>query len=265
MNSNANSTEASRPGDETASATRRDVLRVAGATTVASAIASVVPATTAAQSDDIREIDFRDGTPPVSDGPQGRTEVVFHAHGYTQSGNSVDEAAQFRSNARELGYGGTVAAVTWDDFGFPGTAEGNARDTGDAFAGWLQDFRAENPETTIRLLGYSMGGIVVMEAVAGIDGAFTLANADTIGSYEVSSAPCEGAGFYDAIANSCEGMHNYWSANDWIARLGSAGGASCTDSETPTNYHDVDVSEFVASHSDYKASPGCIQAILDNY
>ncbi|WP_247731140.1 hypothetical protein [Halovivax limisalsi] len=248
----------------TREASRRGVLRAATATVAATSIAGIAPAETAAQSDEIKEIDFRDGTPPVSDGPQGRDEVVFHVHGYTQSGNSVGVAETFQSTARDQGYEGTVAAITWDDSGLPGTAEGNARDTGPMFANWLADFRAENPETTVRLLGFSMGGIVVMETIAAIDGSFTVANADMIGSYEYADAPCQGAGYYDAIANSCDGMYNYWSANDGLARLG-AGGASCADSETPGNYADVDVTDSVGGHTEYQSSSGCVQAIVENY
>ncbi|MFC3960117.1 hypothetical protein [Halovivax cerinus] len=256
--------ESANADEPTGPLTRRGVLRAASVTVAATSIAGVAPAETGSRTAEIEEIDFRDGTPPVSDGPQGRDEVVFHAHGYTQSGNSVGIAETFRSTARDQGYDGTVAAITWDDSGLPGWAEESARDTGPMVADWLDSFRAENPETTIRLLGFSMGGIVTMETVAAIDGSFTVANADMIGSYEYADAPCQGVGYYEAIANSCGGMYNYWSANDGLARLG-AGGASCASAETPENYADVDVTDAVGGHLEYQSSPGCVQSILDNY
>jgi hypothetical protein len=237
-----------------------------GASAVAGvSILGTLPATTVAQAAEIAEIDFRDGAPPVSDGPQGREEVVFHMHGYSESGSSVSSAAQFQSTAADLGYDETVAAVTWDDSGGPGPAEANARDAGGRFAGWLDDFRRENPGTTTRLLGYSMGAIVVMEAIGSIDGAFTVANADMIGSYEQADAPCRGSDVYDAIGNSCVGMYNYWSGNDGIARLGASGGASCSGSETPAPYTDVDVTQSVSSHLEYRRSQGCIRKLLENF
>lgn len=246
------------PGPEP---TRRGLLRTASAAVVGVSIAGAASEVDA-RSTRIPELDFRGGVPPVSEAPQGRQEVVFHAHGYSESNESVDAAGEFRATARELGYEGTVAAVTWDD---GGGATGNARETGADLAGWLDDFRRENPETTVRLLGYSMGALVVMEAVNAIDGAFTVANADMIGSYERADAPCRGSGYYDAIESSCLGMYNYWSGNDGIARLGSAGGATCDGAETPPNYADVDVTDAVGSHRGYRLSTGCVREILDNY
>lgn len=113
-----------------------------------------------------------------------------------------------------------------------------------------------------------MGGIVTMETIAAINGAFVIENADFIGSYEVDDAPCEGKGYYDAISNSCLHMGNYYNTSDDIARLGS-GEADCSgwwsSGTTPDNYYDHDVSDYVFGHMDYKESLGCVQMIIDNH
>lgn len=248
---------------------RRGVLRttsgaVLGAAALGVGSGAVGAATDGTAERAIKEVDFRDGVPPVGDGPQGADEVVFNVHGYSASSYSVREARRFQRTAREVGYEGTVAAVTWDDSGGVWGAIGNARDTGGSLAGWLADYKAANPDTTVRLLGHSMGGIVTVETVAAIDGAFEIANADMIGSYEQRSAPCRGSGYYDAIEASVGGMFNYRSDNDGIARLGS-GGARCSASETPSNYRDVDVTDSVGGHSEYKSSEGCVRRILENH
>jgi pimeloyl-ACP methyl ester carboxylesterase len=225
-----------------------------------------------ADTDDIAELDFRYGTPSVSEAPQGEDEVLFSIHGYTGSSYSVSQAETFQETARSLGWTETVTAVTWDDGGLPSSAESSARETGGRLATWLEDYLDANPSTTIRLLGHSMGGFVTMECVGALS-AYQIENADMIGSYEEVDAPCEGAGFYDAIANNVSGMYNYHSSNDSIARLGQDG-AQCGSGgwwgggdggDTPDNYYDIDVSDSVGGHTQYKSSTGCVQQIIDNH
>lgn len=256
-------TTKSAEAEEPQRLSRRSVLKSASVTAVGASLVGTIPTSSTAQ-EEIKEVDFRDGSPPVSAGPQGRDEVLFQIHGYTESGESVQEAEVIRDATREFGYEGAVAAVTWDDSGFPGSAEQTARDTGPTFAEWLESYKNENPDTTIRLLSYSMGAALMMEAINAIDGSFTIANADMIGSYARSDSPCAGSGYVDAIESSTIGMYNYWSANDGIARLGSSG-ASCSASETADNYTDVEVTEFVGGHSGYRGSSGCIELLVENF
>jgi len=183
----------------------------------------------------------------------------------------VSQAEQFASTAEDLGYDGSVAAVTWDDGGLPSTAESNARETGGRLATYLEDYLDQNPDTAVRVLGHSMGGFVTVEMTAA-PSRHQVENADMIGSDEEVDAPCEG-NFYDPIASNGSGMYNYHSSNDSIARLGQEG-AQCGGGgwwgsggggDTPDNYEDVDVSASVGSHFGYKSSEGCVQQILDNH
>ncbi|WP_126661625.1 alpha/beta hydrolase [Haloterrigena salifodinae] len=264
----SNSTAKNSAPTSDGSVSRRRLLGTAATTIVAGAGVSVASGSVAADTDGIAELDFRDGVPAVTDAPQDEAEIVFKIHGYTSSSASVERAATFRDTARAVGYDELVAAVTWDDGGLPTTAIQSARDTGDLFAAWLADYVDANPSTTIRILGHSMGGIVQMETLAAIDGEFTVATADGIGSYEASNAPCEDSDFFDAIQTSAEAVHNYYSTNDAVARLGS-GPADCGgwfgDGTTPDNYADVDVSDSVSDHSAYREATGCVAAIVDNY
>ncbi|QLG48161.1 alpha/beta hydrolase [Natrinema halophilum] len=268
MESDARTTSASRDSNETTSVSRRRLLQSTATAILAGTGLSVRSGPVVADSDEIMEIDFRGGSPPLSDAPQGEDEVVFTVHGYTASSISVSEAEAFQQTARNLGYTETVTAVTWDDSGNADTAEASARETGNMFAEWLARYTNANPDTTIRILGHSMGGIVQMETLDGIDGSFTIGTADSIGSYEVDNGPCESGPFYDSIQKSAAEVRNYYSTNDGIARLGSGpadcGGRSC-DGTTPPNYWDVDVSGSVPDHISYKRTSSCVSRILDNY
>lgn len=263
-----NSTARNSASTDDGSVSRRRLLGTAATAVVTGAGLSAASGSAAAEPDEIAEIDFRDGVPDVTDAPQNEAEVVFKIHGYTSSSASVERAATFRDTARAVGYDGAVTAVTWDDSGLPSSAMQRARDTGDPFAAWLADYTDANPSTTIRLLGHSMGGIVQLETLAAIDGAFTVATADSIGSFAASDAPCGDGAFFDAIRASAGAVHNYYSTNDGVARLGS-GPADCGgwfgDGTTPDNYDDVDVSDSVSNHSAYRAETGCVSAIVDNY
>ncbi|WP_222918577.1 alpha/beta hydrolase [Natrinema sp. SYSU A 869] len=254
--------------DTSNTVSRRRLLGSAAATVVASASLSVASRSVAADTDEIAELDFRDGVPDVADAPQAEAEVVFKIHGYTSSSASVERAATFRETASAVGYDEPVTAVTWDDSSLPTSAIQSARDTGDLFATWLADYTDANPSTTIRILGHSMGGIVQMETLAAIDGDFTVATVDSIGSFEASDAPCEDGAFFDAIQASADAVHNYYSTNDGVARLGS-GPADCgswfSDGTTPDNYDDIDVSDSVSDHSAYREETGCVSAIVNNY
>lgn len=262
----ANSTAENSDAPTTVS--RRRMLQTTATVIATGTGLSVASGSVAADTDEIMEVDFRYGTPSISDAPQGEDEVVFNVHGYTGSSASVSEAETFQQTARDLGYTETVTAVTWDDGGLPSSAESSARDTGDMFASWLGDYKNANPDTTIRILGHSMGGIVQMETLAAIGGSFTVETADSIGSYEVADGPCESGDFDDAIRSSAGEVHNYYSTNDSIARLGS-GPADCggwfSDGTTPANYSDVDVSSSVPGHTSYKESSGCVSKIINNY
>jgi predicted alpha/beta hydrolase family esterase len=250
------------------------------ATAVAAVGAGAVATTTGpsvADTDQIMEVDFRGGTPPISDAPQGEDEVLFSIHGYTGSSQSVSQSRTLQQTARGQGYQETVTAVTWDDSGFAGAAESSARETGGRFATWMDDYLSANPSTNIRIVGHSMGGIVTMEMIAAIDGSYEVENADFIGSYEVSDAPCEGSSYFDAIESSCRHMGNYYSTNDSIARLGAGpaecggggggwwGGGGGGGGTTASNYSDYDCTASVSSHTDYKASPGCVSQIISNF
>lgn len=267
MSSNTESESTAENRAETTGVSRRRMLQTTATAVVGSAWLSA-SGSVAADTDEIMELDLRNGVPAVTDAPQGEDEVVFNVHGYTGSSASVSQAAQLQDTARSLGYTETITAVTWDDSGLPSSAERSARATGGTFATWLENYLNENPDTTIRLLGHSMGGIVQMETLAAIDGSFVIDTADSIGSYEVADGPCEDGDFYDAIRESAAEVHNYYSTNDSIARLGSDS-ADCGGwfggGTTPDSYEDVDVSDSVPDHTSYKESTGCVSAIIDNY
>ncbi|WP_254761582.1 RICIN domain-containing protein [Natrinema marinum] len=255
-----------RTPDDSYSTDRRTLLKTTATAAAATVGIGAAMGSASADTDSIMEVDLRGGIPPVSAAPQGEDEVIFNVHGYTGSSASVSQSAQLRDTIRSLGNTETVTAVTWDDSGLPSSAEASARQQGADFADWMEGYIQANPGTTIRILGHSMGGIVTYEFLAAAEGRFRVANADTIGSYEVTDAPCDGSAFHAAIENVANFVGNYYSTNDSIARLGS-GPADCGwgGGSLPSNYADVDVSGSVGSHTTYKASTGFGQAYLSNF
>ena len=243
---------------------RRALLKTSGLALAGAVGLHTLTGSGLADDDEIMELDLRDGVPDVSDAPQDEDEVIFNVHGYSASSVSVSEAETLQTTLRDLDNQETVTAVTWDASGGAGSALANARSQGGVFADWMDQYLDENPGTTIRILGHSMGGIVTFEFLSSANGRFTIANADVIGSYEESDAPCEGSEFHDAIDDASESTNNYYSTNDGIARLGD-GPADCSGDALPENYSDVDVSDSVGGHVSYKSSSGCVQAIIDNY
>mgnify|MGYP000259458428 CR=1 FL=1 len=251
---------------QTGGTSRRTFLKTSATVAVAAAGVGATLGSAAADTDQIAEVDLRGGVPPISDAPQGEDEVIFNVHGYTGSTFSVSQARTLQDTLRTLGNTETVTAVTWDDGGLPSSAVASAREQGGDFADWMEAYLAANPGTTIRILGHSMGGIVVFEFMAAAAGRFEVANVDSIGSYEVSDAPCEGIEFHDAIDQVARFAGNYYSTNDGIARLGD-GPADCGfgGGSLPDNYADVDVSDSVPGHTSYKSSTGFGQAYLSNF
>ncbi|WP_226038974.1 alpha/beta hydrolase [Natrinema sp. DC36] len=245
---------------------RRTLLKTTATAAVAAAGVGATTGSALADTDEIMEVDLRGGIPPVSAAPQGEDEVIFNVHGYSGSSASVSQSQTLQDTLRQLGNTETVTAVTWDDSGLPGSAESSARQQGADFADWMEGYIQENPGTTIRVLGHSMGGIVAFEFMAAAAGRFQVANVDSIGSYEVSDVPCEGTEFHDAIDQVASFAGNYYSTNDSIARLGS-GPADCGfgGGSLPSNYADVDVSDSVGSHTTYKSSTGFGQAYISNF
>ena len=251
-------------GDFADTRSRRAVLKTGGVALAGAVGLHALTGAGLADDDEIMELDLRDGVPGVTDAPQDEDEVIFNVHGYSASSVSVSEAATLQDTLRDLDNQETVTAVTWDDSGGAIAATGNARSQGGVFADWMDQYLDENPGTTVRILGHSMGGIVTFEFLSSANGRFTTANADVIGSYEEMDAPCEGSEFHDAIDDASESTNNYYSTNDGIARLGS-GPADCSSGDLPDNYSDVDVSDSVGGHVSYKSSTGCVEAIIDNY
>ncbi|QSW99686.1 esterase/lipase family protein [Haloterrigena alkaliphila] len=252
--------------DESIETNRRTILQYGGAAVAGVAGLAATTGSAAADTDEIMEVDLRGGISPVTDAPQGEDEVIFNVHGYTGSSASVSQSETLQSTLREFGNTETVTAVTWDDSGLPSSAESSARQQGADFADWMEEYIQANPGTTIRVLGHSMGGIVAFEFMAAAAGRFQVANVDSIGSYEVSDAPCEGTEFHDAIDQVATFAGNYYSTNDSIARLGN-GPADCGfgGGSLPDNYADVDVSDSVGSHTTYKSSTGFGQAYISNF
>lgn len=280
---------------------RRDVLRQAGVGTVGTVALSGIGAAddTLDCSDAEDPSDGCEGpSAPVgfpylhdSDGdgtderygswPSSPDELAFFVHGFKSSStqNGINQAHAAELAADHNGYTEPFVAVCYDTDASWSTAKSNAEDEGQRLGQFLVEYMADNPETTIRLLGHSLGTRVVVyclqelassgasvDAAAAVGGAIDADSVTTKNGYDQSQ-------FDEAIENAAERFDNYHNTDDsildgsyyWSEWEEAVGEIGC-DGPAPSNYTDHDVTNQVCNHCTYfKTNEGCMNAVVGNW
>lgn len=245
-------------------ATRRAILRTTATAAVGASGAAAVSGTATAQSS-LPVLDIRESVPDRSVAPQGAAELVVYIHGWQGTGNAAGQAQSLKDTMNANGYDQSVVGVKWRaKHLLPFESERAAAKDATRLADWLTTYIEANPETKVRTVGHSMGGIVTAEYLKALDSAVVVDTASMIGAYIDAGSVCDGNEYYEPMENSAAEVYNYYSTNDGIAKIGSSG-ASCESSATPENYTDVDVSESVGGHTAYKPSDGCVTKIVEDF
>jgi pimeloyl-ACP methyl ester carboxylesterase len=245
-------------------ATRRAVLRRTATGAVGAAGATLVSGSATAQSS-VSVLDIRESVPGQSVAPQGEDEIVLYVHGWQGTRNAAGQAGSLKDTMRANGYDQPVIGVKWRaKHLIPSESVQAAAEDATRLADWLTTYIETNPETNIRTVGHSMGGIVTAEYLKELDGDVVVDTASMIGAYIDANSVCEGNEYHATMENSAAEVYNYYSTNDSIAKIGSTG-ASCDPAATPDTYTDVDVSESVGGHTAYKSSDGCVTKIIEDF
>jgi pimeloyl-ACP methyl ester carboxylesterase len=224
-----------------------------------------------------------EGTVPgyESESPE---ELVVMLHGYGQSvadgREIIDSAATGFASA---GYDGPTVGYSWDsDF-----SQLNWWDTvdiagrnGPKLAQFCRDYRGRNPETTLRVVGHSLGAEIVCNAVATLDEADADGVIDSVtllGAAVDDEALSLDAGLLEdeygpEIERRVDRCDNFYKTDDetltgqyefaeWDDALGAAG----LEGEAPANFTDHQV-DYVAGHERYfEDADGCASAVVDTW
>lgn len=201
------------------------------------------------------------------------TLFVF-THGWLEEigGSAEDQAYTAETALREQGYDGPVIGNKYDSLTLNWwDAKDEAKHAGRIFGDWLTRFRRRNPETTVRVMGHSLGAMMTLSALNCLaDRGEWIHSLDLVG----------GAVDHDSISdtwshgveNAVGEVHNYHSYDDgvldviyevgeWDEALGYTG----AEGWTPGNYSDHDVSDDVGSHCEYFKRDGCMDRVVANW
>jgi hypothetical protein len=210
-------------------------------------------------------------------------EICVYAHGWNGMETSHDQTHALELALQEEDYHETMVAARWDaDTANFWGAESNADEAGVRLGRWLRAEYGEDSSTTIRLVGHSLGGRLLLNTLDELAGDVVVDTASLLGAAVEDDSVCEDGRFADGIRDSAADVYSYHSNEDdtvcWLyefstieSGLGCAG-ADCggwfSDGETPANYADVDVTDSVPGHCEYfrhDRTAGCAGRIVDDF
>lgn len=284
--------------DETNPATvsRRRMLRTTAATAVgAGGLAGATNSASASEftgCDDWEdppaeypEIDLTRGNPTASnaDAIADADEVVIFVHGWLGLETSTDQAYTLEQALEANDYDVPVVAASWeaDTYSY-WRAESTTETAGDRLASWLESDRIGLEETTVRLVGHSLGGRVCLETLSALDDA-TVETVALVGTAADDDSVCTEGQYANGIDTGAGAVYNYHSEEDNNVCYGYdiqslSSGLGCAGSDcssgwitddsgsTPENYTDVDVTDDVDDHCDYtKSDVGCVPQLVDDF
>lgn len=223
-----------------------------------------------------------DGFVEQGDVPEGEDEVLIYVHGWLElfAGGAADQGYTLQTALERNGY--EKPTITYK---YPSNSPNwwgqtdDAEQDGREFATWLQDYRERNPDTTIRMIGHSLGartGLGCLDELVNVNGNAPVRSFDMLGGAIARSAVTSDGEFGAAIANGADEVNNYYSADDGImdhifeiGEFGTEGvGAEGAPdgATTPANYYDHDVTDEVAGHClYYKPGDGCMPEVVENF
>ena len=231
--------------------------------------------------DDAPVVDLT-GDGPTTRGamPSGEDEVLFYIHGWLEdaSGGGENQGHALSNALDSQGHDVPVVAALWESNTLNWWGAKDAADAaGRAFAGWLDGYMADNPDTTVQVVGHSLGGRASYSMLDALEG--SVASVSAIGAANNPDTVCDDGRYGDGIASSADAVYNFHSKNDDIVcsaykLLEMTEGVGCVgaacddgwfdDGSTPDTYTDVDVSDAVLNHCDYfRPDVGCVSQLVD--
>ncbi len=232
------------------------------------------------------EIDLTSGNPSASnfDAVEDEDEFVVFVHGWLGLDTSSDQAHTLAEALEENEYDTPVVAASWEaDTRNYWRAEATTETAGQRLASWLESDRAGLEDTTVRLVGHSLGGRVCLETLTALGDDATVETVALVGTAADDDSVCTDGEYASGIQTSADAVSNYHSENDDSVCYGYdlqslASGLGCAGSDcssgwltddsgsTPANYTDVDVAGEVDDHCDYtKPDVGCVSQLVDEF
>lgn len=222
--------------------------------------------------------DYRTDDVPGFDDDCVPDEIAVFVHGFLVSEAQAETTFSIvRDTLDYYGYDHPLVGFTWDadrvlaiDDWYPTVRI--AQSNGGLLASFLAAYRRANPDTSIRLIGHSLGAQVALSALTRLSRrswSGTVANVALLGAAVDDDLPSLGWREYgDAIREVAGAVTNYHSPNDDRLRyyrlfeyddpLGRQG----VEGETPANYTDRPV-PFVENHLNYyREQVGCLDLAL---
>jgi hypothetical protein len=208
--------------------------------------------------------------------PDAPDEIVIHVHGFWsnrpcgfQSVNTVKAAYD------EQDYDTTVTGLVWDsDYLNWWECKDIAVLNAPKLANFLTDFKDQNPDTTIRVQGHSLGGRVLAETILELDKQNeydVITSAIFMGAAIAEDSVAIHGKYGGAIENVVQHAENFWMDDDkvldWaygIAESPGAVGSNGCSGTPPANYTDHRV--YLASHFVYyKPGKGVTGLAIDTF
>ncbi|GAB7018649.1 esterase/lipase family protein [Halostagnicola bangensis] len=232
------------------------------------------------------EIDLTTGNPSAAnfEDLEDESELVVFVHGWLGLETSTDQAYTLERALEENEYDAPVAAASWEaDTRNYWRAESRTETAGQRLASWLESDRVDLDETTVRLVGHSLGGRACLETLTALGGEVVIETVTLVGTAADDDSVCTEGAYAYGIDASAEGVYNYHSENDDSVCYGydlqslssglGCGGADCSggllgddSGSTLDNYTDVDVTDEVDDHCAYtKSGVGCVSQIVDDF
>lgn len=214
--------------------------------------------------------------------PSSPSEIVFFIHGYQSSStqNGVNQGYAAKVAAEHNGYSQPFAAVCWNSDTTWSMAKSRAEKEGKRLAEFLLDYMSNHSDTTIRLVGHSLGNRVIvfclrklMNNDAAVDSAAGLGGAIDADSVIVEDGTDQSQ-FDEEIANAAGQYNNYHKTDDQVLNLDyeaaegeeAVGETGVKGGTPPSNYADYDVTDQVCNHCTYfKKNKGCMNAVVGNW
>ena len=221
----------------------------------------------------IGERDFeRQGTIPGLD--EAADDILVFAHGLGASKRVArntfeNSATALRAAAADV----PVVGFSYDSN--EGTSSGQngviARRNGPKLGSFCQQLREESPDTRIHLVGYSLGGYVVMSTLEFLEANDAGITIDTVhmlgGAPNVDSVTTDGR-YGPGIERAAGSVYNFHKTNDLV--LGffnffgepSVGRVGVDTERAPANVTNVDVTDDVDWHTTYpEPDGGCMDQV----
>jgi pimeloyl-ACP methyl ester carboxylesterase len=215
--------------------------------------------------------------------PWNADELVVMAHGWAS--DETEAADTFETVERglaEQGYDGEVVGFSYDaDVNFWTIVEAGkwwahydvARRNGKKLANFLTDLEDRNPGCTVRLMGHSLGGQPVVNALQELDRVDRrVESASLLGAAIEEDEVPRGGEYAGAIARSAWHCHNYFKTDDQVldkayavAQFDAAVGEEGADGTPASGYEDHDVTDEVGSHFDYYEPGGCLDRVVADF